>query len=202
MGVLMGGDVVTPGGAAPGNERTFLQIIGRVASHTGTKPFLGTASDGHDYWCKRVDSDHDFQAAVNEVAASVVGECLKAHVRPWKMIYVPNSLVGQFVGSGNARYRLTGKPLFGSRNLPAGRLHQDFQTIPSPGKDDNYAHIPKLIALWLLCNVQEDLQILRDASDDDSLWSIDHGFWFDSFPRPWQLSHLDQPGGRPRIPLI
>lgn len=183
-------------------EKTYLQIPGRVALRTGTRPFLGKADDGNEYWCKRIESDHGREAVVNEVAASIVGLRLGAHIRPWKIIYVPESLHGHMIGESIWRYRLTGTPLFGSLNLHTATLHQGFGVIPYVNDDANYNHIPKLIALWLLCNVQDDIQILTDNDDDNSIWSIDHGLWFDSEPYPWQLTPPERAGGTPRIPLL
>lgn len=183
-------------------EKTYLRIPGRVADETGSRPFLGRADDGEEYWCKRIESDHGREAVVNEVAASVVGQRLGAHVRPWKIIYVPESLQGHMVGESIRRYRLTGTPLFGSLNLHTCTLQQDFGVIPFVNDDANHNHIPKLIAMWSLCNVQEDLQILIDHNDDNSIWSIDHGFWFDSLPYPWQLIPLERSGGTPHIPHL
>ncbi|QCB28854.1 HipA family kinase [Corynebacterium endometrii] len=183
-------------------KKTYLQIPGRVANETGSRPFLGKADDGNEYWCKRIESDHGREAVVNEVAASVVGQRLGAHIRPWKIIYVPPSLQGLLVGNSTWRYRLTGTPLFGSLNLHTSTLHQEFGVIPFVNDDANHNHIPKLIAMWALCNVQGDLQILTDNNEDNSIWSIDHGFWFDSLPYPWQLTPLERSGGTPHIPHL
>lgn len=182
------------------SEKVYVSITGEVAKDTGTKPFLCAATDGKQYWCKRVNSDHGEESVVNEVAASLIGQRMGAHVRPWKIIYVPESLRGSFIGEGTWRYRLTGDPLFGSETLHTATLHQEFTTIPFINDDANHNHIPKLIAMWTLCNVQEDIQILSDNADDNSLWSIDHGLWFDSAPYPWQFAQLEQPGGRNRVP--
>ncbi|OIR45771.1 HipA family kinase [Corynebacterium sp. NML130628] len=183
-------------------ERIELAIIGEVAWGTGTKPFLGRASDGKMYWCKRLESDHGREAVVNEVAASIIGDRLGARVRPWNIIYVPEGLRNSMVGAGLQRYRLSGTPLFGSETLHSGTLQQDFEVIPHVTDDSNPNQIPKLIAMWVLCNAQEDLQILVDSADDYALWSIDHGLWFDSAPYPWGFSPIDSPTGVPRIPML
>ncbi|OFR40946.1 HipA family kinase [Corynebacterium sp. HMSC077D03] len=183
-------------------ERVYVEVIGEVANDTGTRPFLCSASDGNEYWCKRFNNDHGIESTINEVAASVIGRRIDAHIRPWKIIYVPDSLVGKYIGSSTQGYRLPALPLFGSLNLHTGFLHQDPQTIPFVTDDANFNHVPKLVALWALCNVQQDLQFLSDSADDHSLWSIDHGFWFDSHPRPWQFAPLETLVGRTPIPLI
>lgn len=179
-----------------------LQLIGKVAEETGMMPFIGTASDGHDYWCKRVNSDHEREAVVNEVAASVIGQRMKANVREWKIVTVPDWMKGHPVGAGEKRYRLDGRPLFGSLDLHTAVLKRPDNIIPHVGDDSNDRHVPKLLALWLICNVQEDIQVLADEANENALWSIDHGFWFDSWGYPWGFSELDTPGGKPRLPRL
>ena len=179
-----------------------LQLIGKVAKDTGMMPFIGTASDGHDYWCKRVNSDHEREAVVNEVAASVIGQRMKANVREWKIVTVPDWMTGHPVGAGEKRYRLDGRPLFGSLDLHTAVLKRPDNIIPHVGDDSNDRHVPKLLALWLICNVQEDIQVLADEANENTLWSIDHGFWFDSWGRPWGFSELDTPSGKPRLPRL
>lgn len=94
------------------------------------------------------------------------------------------------------------KPVFGSRFLANASLDYIEGEIPGIEKDDNVHHVPKIILLWLLCNPQKDIQILLEKKNEDSIWSIDHGFWFDSLPTPWNLSEVNEPCGKPPIPRI
>lgn len=181
--------------------KVYLSIAGDPVQ-TGTHPFLGVASDGNKYWCKRVNSNHGRESAINEVAVSVIGKMIGAQVRDWKIIYIPPSLKNSLVGVGELRYRLDGLPLFGSLLLPAGQLITNPQNIPFVSSDGNYNHIPKIIALWHLCCAGEDIQLLHDTNNDNALWSIDHGFWFDSFPYPWEFPKPRNGHGIGNIPLL
>lgn len=179
-----------------------LQLVGRVAEDTGMMPFLGSTSDGKDYWCKRVNSNHEREAVVNEVAASIIGQRINANVREWKIVTVPDWMQGHPVGTGHNRYRLDGRPLFGSLDLHTAVVKRPENVVPHVSDDSNDSHVPKLIALWLLCNVEEDFQVLVDQANQNTLWSIDHGFWFDSWGPPWKFSELDSPGGKHPLPRV
>lgn len=188
---------------SPLHQRSVsLQLIGDVAEKTGMMPFIGTASDGRDYWCKRVNSNHEREAVVNEVAASIIGHRIKANVREWKIVTVPDWMTGHPVGEGQYCYRLDGRPLFGSLDLHTGVLKRPENVIPHVTEDSNDRHVPKLLALWMMCNVEEDIQVLADEANDNTLWSIDHGFWFDSWGPPWGFSELDTLAGKPRLPRL
>ena len=156
---------------------------------------------GCAYWCKPVHNLHGFEAVVNEIAASTIGQFLGAQVRPWKIIHVPPSLVGTNVGDGRERIRLSDKPMFGSLLLEPAIMIQDDQVMRFADDDENFIHIPRLVSLWLLCNAQ-DIQYLADTSANNSVWSIDHGFWFDSLELPWGFTPVEQMAGRPKIPVI
>lgn len=178
--------------------RVSLEAVGRVAT-TGTHPFLGLASDGNSYWCKRLHSNHEWQAAVNEIAASVVGQALGAPVRTWKIVNVPASLRGMLIPE--AGYRLGDDPLFGSHQLHTADLALDPNLFEHVRDDSNYNRIPHLIALQLLCNAQ-DIQLMYDMSDDFSIWSIDHGLWFGSNEFPWDLQDESTLYGRTVLPRL
>lgn len=92
--------------------------------------------------------------------------------------------------------------MFGSLNLEGAVLETDPAAVHHVLDDSNHNEIPNLIALWALCNVQEDLQFLYDTNNDYEIWSIDHGFWFDSLPFPWQLSPVEQIAGRIQVPRL
>lgn len=178
--------------------RPFVQVPVRVAANTGSRPFLCHASDGKAYWCKQLDNAHGREAVINEVVASSIGECIGAPVRPWKVLDIPDDLIGAAVGDGHARYRLQGAPVFGSLALHTSDVERDAMAID---QDGNYDRFPKLIGLWLLCNA-EDIQVLYDHAADMQVWSIDHGFWFGSHEFPWQLGDPTSLAGRPEIPPI
>ncbi|SMB81962.1 hypothetical protein SAMN05660745_02523 [Corynebacterium glucuronolyticum] len=177
-----------------------LRVIGPVAD-TGSAPFLALASDNNKYWCKSPTSPHQVHAVVNEVAVGIIGRHMMAHVRPWAIIHVPDCLVGTRIRSKYDEYSLPTE-VYGSQLLRHASLSYVEGNIPFIADDDNSRHVPKIIALWLVCNAQYDVQILIEKANDNSIWSIDHGFWFDSMEEPWQLAALQEPGGKLTIPRI
>lgn len=179
-------------------RRPFVQVPIRIAHGTGSKPFLCKASDGEQYWCKRPSSDHEVEAVVNEVVASIIGEHINAPIRPWKILDIPPDLVGTPVGEGENRYRLRDEPVFGSKLLHTSDVIRKATAID---QDGNYDRFPKLVALWLLCNA-EDIQMLYDYAGEMQVWSVDHGFWFGSHETPWGLGDPTKPWGRPELPDI
>lgn len=178
-------------------RRLHVQVPIKVAD-TGSKPFLCQASDGELYWCKRPSSDHDVEAVVNEVVASIIGAEIDAPIRPWAILDIPSDLVKTFVGEGENRYRLRKEPVFGSKLLHSAEV---FRSAFAVDQDGNYDRFPKLLALWLLCNA-EDIQMLYDFDADMQVWSIDHGFWFGSHETPWGLGDPTKTSGRPELPAL
>lgn len=74
----------------------YIQFVAEILD-TGSAPFYALATDGQRYLCKSPDSPHDVEAVVNEVAISLIGERLKAQVRPWRILQVPESLRGTLI---------------------------------------------------------------------------------------------------------
>lgn len=167
----------------------------RVAS-TGSRPLLCRASDGNEYWCKSLDSDHGREAAINELVVSIIGEAIGAPVRPWAIVDVPADLTGTSVGEGELRRRMPAGPLFGSLNLHEARVSREVEHVPDDG---NYNRFPFLVALANLC-MADDVQFLYDASSDNTVWSLDHGFWFGSYEAAWAFFTVDgADDGFPRV---
>lgn len=179
-------------------KRLTLKIPGQVAN-SGSRPFLGWASDDQSYWCKRVRSDHGVEAVVNEIAAALIGDAIGAPVRPWAIIEVPSVLVGERLTDRG--YALDGLPLFGSLNLHTSDVTENPSVIAHVNDDSNDHRLPRLIALWCLCNA-EDIQYMFDRAEEFTVWSVDHGFWFGSLEKAWGFGNPDQSYGRPDIPAL
>lgn len=180
-------------------------VLPRQMANSGSKPFLGLASDGDTYWCKRFESPHGPEAVINEVVASITGETIGAQIRPWRIIHVPQSLSDTLITSDHNptdRYRIGKLPLFGSLNLHTSDVCTSPAVIPHVTDDANINHIPKILALWDLCCVHDDHQLLIDYDADNQLWSIDHGFWFDSFEQPWAYGPPEAKGATPDLPKL
>ena len=184
--------------------RTELVLPGEMAN-TGSKPFLARASDDKIYWCKKLHSPHGREAIINEVVASIVGQTVSAPIRPWKIIHVPDELSQTLIENPKNptdRYRIGDTPLFGSLNLHTAEVTTSPPVIPYVNDNGNINRIPQIIALWDLCCMREDHQLLIDFGADNELWSIDHGFWFDSLPQPWNLAPPETKGAAPKLPLL
>lgn len=174
-------------------------IMVDLLSGTGAKPFRALASNQNTYWCKWPENAHGASEVVNELVASIIGGALGAPVRDWEIIWVPDDLDGDILtNSDGDRVRLRSGPVFGSLLVPTA-IESD--QISYVSRDQNYDRMPLLMALWLLCNA-EDIQMLYELGADHSLWSIDHGFWFGSSAREWQLGEPEELAGRPELPRI
>lgn len=170
-----------------------------LLSSTGAKPFRALVSNQNIYWCKWPENPHGASEVVNELVASIVGAALGAPVRDWEIIWVPDDLDGDVLtNSDGDRVRLRSGPVFGSL-LVSTAIESD--QINYVSRDQNYDRVPLLIALWLLCNA-EDIQMLYELGADHSIWSIDHGFWFGSFEREWELGEPEEFAGRPELPRV
>ncbi|HAT1304053.1 HipA family kinase [Corynebacterium striatum] len=164
-------------------------VVDRVIP-TGTKPPLVYADDDNAYILKFLNNDHGPEATINEVVVSVIGEAIGAPVAPWSIVRVPESL-RQIVGNRIIEPGLA----FGSRVLPTVGVARMGPTITNVNRDGNINRIPQLIALWHLCNAL-DIQVVFDSSEDNKIYSVDHGLWFGSHPYPWGL---DRRSGFPEI---
>lgn len=162
-------------------NRPQMLFFDRVAP-TGARPALGGASDGQDYWVKFAQNDQGSETVVNEVVASIVGDSIGAPVAPWAIVEVPLGLKQILDG----RLIVPG-PAFGSRVIHLAEENRMPQGIPHVLSDGNINRIPLMVAMWELCNAL-DIQAVFDNGDDRKIYSIDHGFWFGSYPYPWKLS--------------
>lgn len=179
------------------SENRPVQVVAPLeVAPTGAQPVKCLASDEHIYWCKSPNSAHGVSAVVNETVASIVGEKLGAPVREWRIIHVPADIAGTMVPASSVR--MHAGPMFGS--LCAHTVDES-DVLKHIDRDNNYERIPKLIALWLLCNA-EDIQMMFDFSGDWQIWSLDHGFWFGSHEVEWGLGWPDELKGRPELPLL
>ena len=71
-----------------------IQIIRSEKRAGGSYPFLATATDGHDYWCKAINNPQGPEVPVNEVAAAIVGDRIQSPIPRWAILDVPDDLRG------------------------------------------------------------------------------------------------------------
>ena len=180
-----------------GNQqnRPIVRAVDRVAP-SATSPYLCRASDERYYWCKQYQNRQGWEAIVNEIVASMIGQRIGAPVREWAILDVPESQVGKFID--NSGIRIGPGPVFGSLDIHQGEVNLMDWGIEFVSDDGNYRRIPILVALWYLTNAQ-DIQVIYEQSADNSIWSIDHGLWFGSADEMWMLAPADLKAGVPDI---
>ena len=177
------------------DERLLVQMPRDVAD-SNMRPFLAVASDKRLYWCKEIQNPDGYESIINEIVGSEIGRAIGAPIREWRILQVPASL-------DKARIKklktLHEGPVFGTLDIHGGDVDLMDRGIEFIDCDGNYQRIPKLIALWLLCNAN-DLQVIFDHSDESRVYSIDHGLWFGSEDIMWSLAPPDMRAGQVDLP--
>jgi hypothetical protein len=171
-------------GVERGVASTSASVLIKVA-RTGAKPILAAADDGRRFWLKWPGNPHGNISLVNELIVARVGEQIGAPVRPVSLVYVDPALVEGFSAFGDF--------------VPAGthigsELLADVEEateILRVARDGNAERFPRFLALWMLC-LGTDLQLLYHVSNEDQVWSIDHGLWFDTHEGDWTPSLLEE----------
>lgn len=143
--------------------------IAQVAA-TGSVPFLGLATSGERYWVKYIGNAHGIDSLVAERVVEALAQKLNSPMRPSVLVDVPEPLTQD--------PRLTGS------GIQAGVAHgslfldgcQEKIVLDSVNRDGNSVRQPRFIALWELC-YGEDGQWLYDRTNEDQVWSYDHGYW-------------------------
>lgn len=177
-------------------NRTKYAVTALQLAQTGARPVRFLASDGLTYWCKHPQNPQGVETVVNEVVAAYTANLMQAPVREWAFVEVPDELIGTSVPGSTDRVKKG--PYFGSLTVHSA---VEVDEISYVDRDNNYERVPRLIALWLLCNA-EDIQMMFDLGEDYTLWSLDQGFWFGSHERTWGLGRPDQFAGRPELPSM
>ena len=174
-------------------HRVTMRYLIRVAN-TGERPVLCRCDDEQEYWCKSFEPGINEDTAVNEIVSAEVGRAIGAPVCEWAIVNPE-----EFAGTSFEGREISDAPLFGSRVVQTA---QEKDTLDYLNRDGNQERIPRLVALWYLCNAV-DIQVLYKQENDFQIFSFDHGYWFDSQEPPGrQLISFHQPAGRPEIPAI
>ena len=179
--------------------RTVLKIPRKVLN-TGALPIFATCEDGRQYWCKQINNPHGIESVVNEIVGNAIGAIFGAPVCEWKIIDIPAELVGSLIDGGSRNVRLGDKPMFGSLDVRGAEQYLVEGSLLHPLKDGNPQRIPKLMALWVLCNAV-DIQVVYGRDDEDKIWSIDHRLWFGCDDGTWQLDSHETLAGRIELPM-
>ncbi|ERS39059.1 MULTISPECIES: HipA family kinase [Corynebacterium] len=177
------------------DDRLVVKLPRRVAP-SNMRPFLAVASDDNLYWCKEIQNPDGYESIINEIVGSEIGKVIGAPVRDWKILQVPAELDRARVEKSKTLHK---GPVFGTLDIHEGEVDLMDRGISFIDCDGNYQRVPKLIALWLLCNAQ-DLQVIFDHSDESRVYSIDHGLWFGSEQQMWELAPADMRAGQVDLP--
>lgn len=159
-------------------------LLVQVAPNTGTGPVLFAASDNHRYWAKWPDNPHGPFSMANEWVVSQLAEHLEAPVPPAMLLGVHPGLVQ---GRSHNGQRLPGGTWFGSQLVPG----LESGSLELAHRDGNPSRIPRFLALWHLC-FGVDQQHVYDKIDQDRVYSIDHGMWFDCGGGDWDPRLLER----------
>ena len=154
-------------------RRTKIKLI-RYAVDTGEKPFLCTGADNREYWCKNFDESTNGETVVNELVSYEVGRSIGAPVPSWAIIDPGDYAGANVYPEDGGKTRLTvvsRKPLFGSQCIQGVVASDDLKYLK---RNSNPERIPRLMALWYLCNAR-DIQMLYQPECKDTIYSVDHG---------------------------
>lgn len=161
-----------------------------LGSHSGA--FLGLADDELRYWIKLPGNPQSTQVLVNDFVASMLARLLEAPAPVTSPILVRADLVNAW--DGRSRWHGV-KPQFvvdvvGHASLNGAGAVERTDPVPEFTKrDDNRLRQARLAGFWDLC-FGCDPQWLYSSSDDQSLWSFDHGYWFGSDENDWDSVSL------------
>lgn len=183
-------------------RRTKIQFI-RYAVDTGEKPFLCTGADNREYWCKNFDESTNGETVVNELVSYEVGRSIGAPVPSWAIIDPGDYAGANVYPEDGGKTRLTvvsRKPLFGSQCIQGVVASDDLKYLK---RNSNPERIPRLMALWYLCNAR-DIQMLYQPERKDTIYSVDHGYWFSTQEGNRNITDSpEEPDGEPyEIPLL
>lgn len=184
------GDVATlraQGSFSPDRLEAYIYV---EQAPTGSAPILLGVHDparpsGRDsYWCKWPGNPHGEQSLAHEWIVARLGQLINAPVCVPALINVASAVVHGLHANGT---RFPSGVYFGSR-MQSGVETQAVDHVLDDGNPERFA---RLIALWELC-LGQDPQYLYCHADDEQVWSLDHGMWFNSYEAPWTVHELTQ----------
>ena len=155
---------------------------------TGSIPLLlgvrdGRVAAGRDqYWCKWPGNPHGAQSLVHEWVVARIGQLLGAPVCTPELVEVHSAVVHGQTGNG---VPFPPGVYFGSRQ----QTGVETQVVDHVRDDGNPHRFARLLALWELC-LGQDAQYLYCHADEEQVWSLDHGMWFNSLESPWTPREL------------
>lgn len=158
-------------------------------SESGSRAFLGLASDGREYWMKAPNNPQGSRTLVAEVISYGVGHLIGAPVCEHAIVDIPRGMNWEY----GPALRLRGGIGHASLNIEDSIVADEWETYSA--FDDNRNRQAFILALWDLC-MGVDPQWLHRVVEDYSIWSFDHGFWL-AGEVDWSVQSLRAVGLRP-----
>jgi len=173
-----------------GYELSRLRLVAPLRrSESGSRAFLGLASDGREYWMKAPNNPQGPRTLAAEVICSGIGRAIGAPVCESSLIDFPDTLNWEY----GPALRLKGGIGHASLNIEESIVADEWETFS--GLDNNRNRQALIVALWDLC-MGVDPQWLHRVVADYSIWSFDHGFWL-AGEVDWSVDSLRTVGLRP-----
>jgi hypothetical protein len=150
----------------------------------GSGAFPALASDGGRWWIKPLNNiQQSPMVPINEYVVGRIGMLITAPVCGVAIVEIPEEHAGWEFRPGA---RLEPGLASGSREVPDA--HEERGNLMHRASDDNRRRHVGIHALWDLCFGQ-DPQWLHQATDDERIFSHDHGHYFPNGPT-WSEQNL------------
>lgn len=146
-------------------------VPGHAPGAGGSKPLLVVCSDNHQYWLKLSTSGQGPRIPENEQIVARCGELIGAPTCHVALVDVPPEHAGYSAGGGAPT--LEAGIVHGSRHV-ANTVEE--RTLAHDGEDDNALRSAGVAALHDWC-WGDDSQFLYDQSQEQRLYSHDHGHY-------------------------
>ncbi|MBF4624941.1 HipA family kinase [Clavibacter sp. VKM Ac-2872] len=169
---------------APLLTHSLVAVLRR--SESGSKAFLGLASDGRHYWVKPWNNPQGARTLVAELIAYRIGWLIGAPVPEHALLTIPNNFVDSYADG----LRLHQGTCHASLNLEDVIESDEWDTYSR--LDDNAYRQAFIVGLWDLC-LGGDPQWLHQTKEDQSIWTFDHGMWL-AGEADWDLPSLRRIG--------
>ena len=155
----------------------------RPSNAGGSGTFLAAASDGNQWWVKPLNNMQGQRVIATEAIVGSIGGLLGVAVCETTIVRIPVELAGWSFRPG---------AVLEAGFAHASRAVQDAvedRSLRSRDRDDNRRRHVGVYALYDLCWGGDD-QWLYSASEDDALYSHDHGWYLPPTGPTWSSEEL------------
>lgn len=161
-------------------EPTVVGVVFIKEAMTGARPLMLAGEDRETYWAKGPGNPHGNLSLAHEWIVSELSRTIGGPLAPGVLLDIDSDLLQGLAIDGVRREAGT---WFGSRVISG----EESTSLQLAKRDGNPERIPYYLALWHLC-LGFDSQFVFDKSQNDQVWSIDHGLWFANGAGDWTES--------------